>query len=867
MKDDNLNISEYAKKLILMVDKEGEQDRVMRVREWVLNWMFYRDVHYGSFNSTGQFQVLPDADMEDLRYTSDFMFSIETIATQWTQSSPELSLDPASDANNAKSVTRHAEKELEPYRERYWTDVFKQSMSKFAMLSTCYFINTRPKLNPDVQVKVPKHEQKQVSSPKTFYCDGCGAAATESDAGEKCPQCGSEMASSPGYDADVPVPSGLQSMPDVDCEVELVDPTEIKIDPKCRAGSIAMADWMRRERYLRDYEAEALHPEWQQIVDTAASSSERSDVLEYKRGLEQSIGGWAIDQTKESGRVLQRQYWFDSKVYKNRPPFKHDEEYGGQKFKAGEKLIDRFPDGWYIEQFNGKAVALFNEDKNSRWVGGVDTVDPTSPYGRGRSGLRNLQEMKDEGVSLGFAYLMRAVLGTSIYDPLMVEASDYADNRVGGAMPLKVGAQLDGRTIDQAVFNVPYQSLNAGFMQEFLTIIDDAMPKAGGGSYDVLGGGTGEGAGQKTLGGQTQQLQTSAGMVGPALQLRTEAEIEAFYQYLELRQQYGSEQSFMKVAGSWGDADAEAFRNCRDDKGNSTIRETVKITSVQNSEIPRTQMDRRNDVALAIQSGVANPQLPMLPGVRKYGLEQLRIPIEDDADEQSKQVAESLLEKMKQAAKYAQQMSEKMGVQPDPNSVAQAIASVAKLVKQRDDGSLPVFKQVFQQYLRSAVDSEGIDADQSLQLAVMLKIDEIEQFDVAMAADLSAKQVMAQAPGVMAEKAMSEQGGDDPNAQAGADQSTAEHAAGLQAQQADQQAGIQTDQNQQQALLAAHNAEIEQQGKAADQSENDKARAHEVAMSAETRAEAARERAHQLEMAKHAAAKVKSQPKKLGARA
>lgn len=864
MKDDDLSISEFAAKLIRMVDKEGEQDRLMRIREWFLNWQFAKDRHYGTFNAQGIYQILPDEEMEDLRYTSDFRFSLETKATAWTQSSPELDLEPSAESNAAKSVTRHAEKELEPYREKFWTDIFKQSIAKFAMLSTAYFINTRPKLHPNSQVNVPKFNQKQISSPKTFFCDGCGASVSESEAGNKCAQCGAEMASSPGYDADASVPSGIQSMPDVEPEVELVDPTEIKVDPKTRAASIPGMDWLRRERYLRDYEAEALHPGWEKITQSSSESSspQRSDALEYKKGLEQA--SWiATDQDKESGRVLQRQYWFDVKVYKNHPPCKEDEEYAGVKFKKGETIIGRYPDGWYIEQFNGKGVALFNEDKNSRWVGGVDTVDPTSPYGRGFSGLRNLQEMKDEGVSLGFSYLMRAVLGTSIYDPMMVEASDYADNRVGGALPLKPGAQIEGRGIDKAVYNVPYQALNAGFIQEFLQVVDEAMPKAADGAYDVSGGGQGEGAGAKTLGGQTQQLQTSAGMNGPALQLRTQAEIECFYQYLELIQQYASDAHYQRIAGSWGDADAEAFKNCKDAKGKSLIREMVKITAVANSEIPRTQFDRRNDVALAISSGIANTALPIIPSVRKYGLEQLRIPIEDDPDEQSKRVAEALLEKMKQAARYAQGMSREMGVQADPNAVAQAISSVAPLVKQRDDGSLPVFKSVFQEFLRSAVDSdEGIDADPALQLAVQMKIDEIEQFDMGLAADLNAKQALAQAPGAMAQQAMEQQGQqqEDPNAQAGADQATAQNQAALDGQQADQQATIQSNQTQDAALVDANQQHMQS-------AENDKQRAHDAAESAAARKEAAIERVHQLEMAKHQAAKAKSQPKKASARA
>ncbi len=831
MKDEDLSIAEFAGKLIRMVDTEGEMERLLRIRQWFLNTQFYRDFHYGTFNAQGVYQTLPDDEMEDLRYTSDFFFSIETQATQWTQSSPELSIEPGNDTNTAKAVKRHVEKELEPYREKFWTDVFKQSMAKFAMLSTIYFINTRPKVS-DSQIKVPKFDQKQITSKSTVYGDG------------------DETATLPGYTAEAAIPNGTHSMPEVEPEVELVDPTEIKIDPKCRAGRVDMADWMRRERYLRDYDAETLHPGWEKIPTSNNSSPQRSDALEYKRSLEMSMGGQTMtSQDNDSGRVLQRQYWFDPKVYRNHPPCKDDEEYAGVKFKAGEKLIDRYPDGWYIEQFNGKGVALFNEDKNSRWVGGVDTVDPTSPYGRGRTGLRNLQEMKDEGVSLGFSYLMRAVLGTSLYDPQMVEASDYANSRVGGALPLKPGAQIDGRTIEKAVYNVPYQAINGGFIQEFLTVIDEAMPKAGGGTYDILGGGQGEGAGAKTLGGQTQQLQTSAGMVGPALQLRTEAEIECFLQYLEIIQQYASDAHYQKIAGSWGDADADAFKNCKDEKGKSLIREMVEITAVANSEIPRTQMDRRNDVGLAISSGIANTAIPIIPSVRKYGLEQLRIPIDDDPDEQSKLVAEALLEKMKQAAKYAQGMSKQMNVQADPQAVAQAISAVAPLVKQRDDGSLPVFKGVFQEFLRSAVDAdEGIEADPALQLAVQMKIDEVEQFDVGLAADLSAKNAIAQAPGAMAQQALEQNGQqqEDPNAQAQADQATAQNQAGLDAAQTQQQAGVQTDQNQQSALLAAHNAEIEQQGKAMDHAENERQRQHDAR-------ESAIERAHQMQMAKHQA--------------
>ena len=819
MKTDDLSISEFVGKLIKMVDDEGEMDRLMRIREWFLNWQFAKDRHYGTFNSQGVYQTLPDNEMEDLRYTSDFRFAVEIKATQWTQSSPELSLNPGSDANQAKSVTRHAEKELEPYREKFWTDVFKQSMAKFAMLSTSYFINTRPKVSPDSKVKVPNWKQKQVSSPKTVYGEG------------------NDTAELPGYDAEVPVPSGTQSMPEVECEVELVDPTEIKVDPKTRAASIKGMDWMRRERYLRDYEAESLHPKWEKIASdtTEYSSAQRSDALEYKKGLEQAAWIAAGDRAKESGRVLQRQYWFDKKVYQNRGPEKSDGEYAGVKFKAGEKLIDRYPDGWYIETFNGKGVALFNEDKNTRWVGGVDTVDPTSPYGRGYTGLRNLQEMKDEGVSLGFAYLMRAVLGTTFYDPMMVESSDYADNRVGGAIPLKPGAQIEGRTIDKAAYNLPYQSLNAGFIQEFLAVVDEAMPKAADGAYDVAGGGEGEGAGQKTLGGQTQQLQTSSGMSGPALQLRTQAEIECFYQYLELIQEYGSDAHYQSVAGSWGDADAEAFRNCRDAQGKSLIREMVKITPVQFSEIPRSQMERRQDVAIAIQSGVANPQLPMLPGVRKYGLEQLRIPIEDDPDAQSKSVAESLLEKMKQAARYAQKMSKQMGIQPDPAAVAQGIASVAPFLKQRDDTSLPIFKDVFVEFLRSAVDGDGgIESDPALQQAILLKLDEIEQMDVMLAADMTSKQTLAQAPAALAQQALEQQGqeGEDPNAQAEADKGIVEH-----------QAEIESEKTKEAALAEANSHHMQTE-------EADKQRAHESRESQAAREEAAKDRAHQLAMLK-----------------
>src|SRR5215813_492145 len=385
MKDNDLSVAEYAAKIIRMADTEGERDHLLRVREWFLNWQFAKDQHYGTFNQSGQYQTLPADEMEDLRYTSDFRYALEVKATQWTQSSPELSINEGSDAQHAKAAARHAEKELEPYREKYWTDVFKQSMAKFAMLSQGYLINTRPKVSDAKEVKVPQFQQKQISAPTTFYCANCGTAT---NAGDRCPDCGGELASAPGYDSDVPVPNGLQSMPEIECEVELVDPIEIKVDPKCRAMRISQMDWLRRERYIRKYEADNLHPKWEEIVDSEGSNAPRSDVLEYKKALQQT-SGTSTESERELDRVLQRQYWFDKKVYKNYV-CKADGQYGGQNFKAGEKLIDRFPHGWYIEQFNGKAVALFDEDKNDRWVGGVDTVDPTSPYGRGFSGLRNL---------------------------------------------------------------------------------------------------------------------------------------------------------------------------------------------------------------------------------------------------------------------------------------------------------------------------------------------------------------------------------------------------------------------------------------------------------------------------------------------
>ncbi len=814
-------VEQFIKSRVKMVD-DNDELHARRVRVWVKNWNFYRGNHYGDFDSSGNWVQLPDNQTEDLRFTDDFMFYVEAKATQWSQSEPELAIEPTCKNNKVKAAIRHIEKELQTYRRHYWTPDFMQSMAKYAMLSTCYFIHTRPKLSEDSTVKIPSFKSKEIRGDGSWFCD-CGESGN--GAVESCPECKQSVASLPGEAVSASVPSGMEEIPTVDVEIELVDPMEIKLDPKCRAASISMADWMRRERYVRDYDVDNMYPDWRKDQDNTVGPVASSDVLDYKRSLEENPNGLTKTSKKpDESTLLRRQYWFEPKTYKS---FKapQDETFAGVNFKTGDTLIGKFPKGLYIDQVNGKYLKLFNESKNDRWVGAVDTIDPTSPYGRGFSGLVNLQEMLDEGVSLGFAYMMKDALGLQIYDPMMLEASDVQSTRVGGALPLKPGAQIDGRPISAAMINVENKPLSP-FTIPFLQMIDSKMPHAAGGAYDVLGGGAGTGAGAKTLGGQQEQLATATGMIGPALALRAHAEVKAFTQYLEHIQQFGSDEHYQQVAGEWGAEDAQAFMGIN-------LHKDILMLPVANSEVPRTARDRKENVSIAIQSGLANPDMPISPGVRRYGLEQLRIPIEFDPAEQIRRVGEALLEKMRQAASYVSSMP----TNGEPEVMAQAIASVATLVPQRDGDSLPVIKEVFQEALRAMLEEE--ETDKNLESAIIMKISEIEHMDVALATDNNAKQALAAAPMAMAqaklEQSMALEGedaGEAAKAQAEAQMEQSSHESELEGQQAAVQARLDSKDKAEQGSL-----EEQKQRGARDQREHESK-------------EAALQRAHDLSMAK-----------------
>jgi hypothetical protein len=809
-------VAEFFKSKIAMVEDDQDQ-HTRRVRSWVKNWMFYRGNHYGDFDRNGNWVQLPDSQTEDLRYTDDFMFYVEAKATQWTQSAPELSISAAA-SNNSQYVqaARHIERELTNYRLKVWTPEFQQSLSKFAMLSTCYFIYTRPKRGNEF-MSVPSFGEKQVQGKGVGFCASCGWSGPETNA---CPDCGSPVAIKPGATGKIQAPTGLEKIPVVDIGVDLVDPMEIRLDPKCRAAKISTADFMRRERYIRDYEAEMLYEDFAKKVDPHAVPTDNSDVLNYKQALEQNVSGLSVDTKGAAARCnkLRREYWFDLKVYRNFSP-ERDEEFAGHKFKAHEKLGDVFPEGVYLDQIDGKHFKIDNEDKNKVWTGSVDTIDPTSPYGRGFSGLVNLQEMMDEGVSLGFAFMMRDALGLQVYDPQMLEASDVESTRVGGALPLKPGAQIEGRPITAALINVEHKQLSS-FTLPFLQMVDSKMPHAAGGAYDVLGGGAGTGAGAKTLGGQQQQLQTAAGMVGPALQLRAQAEVDAFIQYLEHLQEFGTPEHFKSVAGDWGEADARAFKNCN-------IRKHIAIVPIQNSEIPRTQEERKTDVAIAINSGLANPEAPIIPGVRKYGLEQLRIPLEDDPTEQMRRAGNALLEKMRQAAKY---ISSIPGDANDIEGMGEAVAAVAPLVKARDEGATATYREIFQGFLRSTTEDEKPDA--VLNLAVQLKLEELEEFEVEMSTEMNAKATITQAPMAIAQMQM--QKAMEPESEDAGAAAQAQADAQTQQKQAETQMEMQKEE---------FSSELETRQKSLDHAENESQRRHEAS-------ESQKERTHNLATAK-----------------
>jgi hypothetical protein len=807
------SVAEHIKKLIREADEDAKLHHVRRVRQWVKNFMFYRGNHFGDFDRNGNWVQLPDNQTEDLRFTDDFFFYVEAKATQWTQSQPELSINPTSTSvKQQRAASNHAKKELEEYRKRFWKDDFKQRMAKYAMLSTCYFINTRPKLSDKSVSVLDIGLEKEVSGDDMYLCSKCGWSGTMPETADmpstekKCPECGAPLVKQPGVKAKASIATGTTQIPEVDIEVELVDPMEMKIDSKCRGAFIPSADWIRRERYIRDYEVEEMYPDWDKNVDdqNSISAPERSDVLNYKRALEQSIGGLTYDNKADENATLRRQYWFDKKTYKNyKVPA--DEHFAGTDFKKGEILGEKFPSGLYVDQMNNACKKLFNEDKNRTWVGSVDTIDPTQPYGRGFSGMVNIQEMLDEGVSLSFAYLMRDALGLQLYDPTMVESSDVQQTRVGGAIPLKPGAVVEGKGISAALINVEHKALSQMAMP-FIEYLDSKMPHAAGGAYDILGGGAGTGAGADTASGQNQQLQTAAGMIGPALQLRAAAEVQAFYQYLEQIQKFGSDDHFQRIAGDWGMMDAKAFKEI-------DVRHDLKIVPITNSEVPRTQQDRRNDVAVALSTGLANPEIPMFDNIRSYGLEQLRIPVEDDPKEQMVLVGEAMLEKMKQASKYIQAIG---GSQTNPQELAAGVAQVAPLSKHRDKDAVPVIQSVLVEYLRSL--SESMDVDPVLQLAVEMKLDEIEMFQVKMSMSDNAKATMAQAPMAIAQAKLQQASQAPPD-----DGTAAKVQAQAQTQQKAAETQLEMQKDQYKAQLAAHSKSMDMD---ADQAQRD----HEASM-------------------------------------
>jgi hypothetical protein len=263
------------------------------------------------------------------------------------------------------------------------------------------------------------------------------------------------------------------------------------------------------------------------------------------------------------------------------------------------------------------------------------------------------------------------------------------------------------------------------------------------------------------------------------------------------------------------------------------ISKDINMMPIANSEVPRTQRDRKENVAIAISTGLANPQVPMSPGVRRYGLEQLRIPIENDPEAQMRRVGEALLEKMRQAAAYVSSMPNN----GDTAVISRAICAVAPLVAQRDGDSLPVIKEVFQEALRAMVEEE--EPDSNLESALIMKIGEIEHMDVALASDQSAKQAIAAAPVAIAqaklEQEMAPEGedaGEAAKAQAQAQMEQSSHEADLEGQQTAVQAQLDTKDKEEQSTL-----EDQKQRGAAAQREHDSR-------------EASLQREHELNMAK-----------------
>jgi hypothetical protein len=539
----------------------------------------------------------------------------------------------------------------------YWSNNFVSQTQQQIQTDYGCFVHTYhdPDAESPIKLKLQDWANQPQEQPGNYVCAHCGAEgplfseqmgqATD-DGTMPCIKCGetAEIETLPEM-ADVPQFQSTQEYPAGNTIQDVISAYQIRVDErKTKNGNIRKARWLDHHYLMEEDDLQAEVPYFELTTPMEWSFPTKWEHC-LETGSDLYLKPWSANLMSdgrrpqhEVRRIYMRPEWYRHYV----APQDYDMDRGdGQmalnregnpmlSIKAGQKLIDIYPDGfWYLvanDQLLPSADACNLLDE---WAYMYYMNDSASFHGQPASELNELARAADNFWTIVVQHLESSSISTLVADRNFFNLEDFEKQLA----LTREGKHIEtGDDINRHFGSVTPPPMN-GAMQgiEFIRgIVGDV-----GGPQPAMVGDAQPGVAYATVALQREQ---SLGQLTTALQSMAECKASVVVQHLKLAQRTRPDEWFQHIrtlyGEEWKDQDIQAFLDCDVDLD---LDVGYKETSVQPQSIVQREMKLRAVIMdLAnIAKAIGKPELLTPELLAQYGeVSGIEFDIADTASEE-----------------------------------------------------------------------------------------------------------------------------------------------------------------------------------------------------------------------------------------
>lgn len=466
----------------------------------------------------------------------------------------------------------------------YWSNNFESQTQQQVQTDYGCFVHTYhdPDADSPINLRIQEYADQPQEQPGNYACAHCGAEGPlfseqigqATDDAMPCLKCGemAEIETMPEM-ADVPMFQSTQEYPAGNIHQDAVSAYQIRIDERrTKNGNLRKARWLEHHYLMEEDDLQAEVPYF-----PLPSPMEWSFPIKWEHCLETGsdlyVKPWSADMMSdgrrplhEVRRIYMRPEWYRHYV----APKDYQMDRGdGQvalnregnpmlSLKAGKKLIDIYPDGfWYLVANDQLLPSVKECDLLDEWAYMFYMNDAASFHGQPASELNELARAADNFWTIVVQHLESSSIATTVADRNFFNLEDF-ENQLSLT---KQGKFIEvGDDIRRHFAQVNPPPMN-GAMQgvEFVrSLIGDI-----GGPKPAMTGDAQPGVAYATVALQREQ---SLGQLSISQQSKAECKAAVTVQHLKHAQRTRPDEWFQHIrtmyGEEWKDEDIQAFLDC-----------------------------------------------------------------------------------------------------------------------------------------------------------------------------------------------------------------------------------------------------------------------------------------------------------------